>query len=819
MDGKLEPTWNRRDFVKAAAAFTALNSLATGRAWADGPGSPPPAGKVLGRMAFAPATWYRPYVSKAVPAEDTTAWVQVDLGADVAIEEILLYPASWMGGGYGFPQRYRLEGADDPGFAAPRLLVDQTAQDSENPNDQILQFSLAGAKARYVRLTATKLRKGLNLHDDVPTEPDLGYVLALSKLAVLSGGADRAEHAPVTADDRTGHPADFAQLTRSPRPMGEGMLNDRPEDVLAEGLWRPVANRASLVPAGGVTLGPGLFRQTMEKNIAYLLGSFSVAEMLRPFRQRAGLPVPDGLRPPVPFWDTGLPGSSAGRFLMGAGNTLRWIDDPELRRWMDEIVDGIEACRQPNGYIMAYPEDTIFESERGAYTRSWLTHGLLEAGYAGNAKAFALLRGYYDWYNTCPYLPKLLRGALQGVQGMVANSRVFFSPVGRPADLQVLQRYFQEDYWLAGLAKRDPQMIWQYPYDRPHNYLITVLEAYLDLYRGTGDQKYLDAVLGGWDLYRDNWEHVGGSIAITEWGEFPPKSYRLQQQFPFCETGETCGSVFWVRLNQRFALLEPGRERYVAEIEKSIYNVGLANQVDGRNGILYHTRLVGRKGDINTASCTNSCCEGQGTRLYGSLPEYVFALDGDGAYVNLFEPSTLRWTQAGTGIALTVAGTFPSDPAVRLEVEPVRPTRAVIRIRVPGWAAAAMAIQVNGAEAATGQPGTYAALDRTWAPGDRVTFTLPMDFRVTPYRGLDQIPGHERVALEYGPILLALVGSDNAAVRVPGGTTPADFLRLLQPVAERPLHFRIAGHPDYLYLPYWKVREQAFTCYPVVDLG
>ena len=68
-------------------------------------------------------------------------------------------------------------------------------------------------------------------------------------------------------------------------------------------------------------------------------------------------------------------------------------------------MDGIAECRQPNGYIMAYPEDTIFYSERGAYTRAWVTHGLIEAGYAGNPKAFDLLRGYYDWFDsahTCP---------------------------------------------------------------------------------------------------------------------------------------------------------------------------------------------------------------------------------------------------------------------------------------------------------------------------------------------------------------------------------------------------------------------------------
>jgi DUF1680 family protein len=159
---------------------------------------------------------------------------------------------------------------------------------------------------------------------------------------------------------------------------------------------------------------------------------------------------------------------------MGAANTLHWIDDPELRSRMNAVVEGIAECRQRNGYIMAYPEDTFFVSERGAYTRSWLTHGLIEAGIAGNERAFELLRGYYDWYNSRPFLSQALRGCIQGGQGMVANSRMYFTPVGQPEDIQTLQRYFQENYWMDDLAAYRPDAVWQYPYDRPHVYLLEI---------------------------------------------------------------------------------------------------------------------------------------------------------------------------------------------------------------------------------------------------------------------------------------------------------------------------------------------------------
>ena len=118
------------------------------------------------------------------------------------------------------------------------------------------------------------------------------------------------------------------------------------------------------MPTGGVTLdGAGLFQSAMENNIAYLLNSFSVNHMLVPFRLRAGAKNPPDDRPQVGFWDTDLRGSSAGRFMMGSGNTLRWIEHPELRKRLNALIDGIEACRGPQGYILAYPPDQVRSEE------------------------------------------------------------------------------------------------------------------------------------------------------------------------------------------------------------------------------------------------------------------------------------------------------------------------------------------------------------------------------------------------------------------------------------------------------------------------
>jgi DUF1680 family protein len=224
------------------------------------------------------------------------------------------------------------------------------------------------------------------------------------------------------------------------------------------------------------------------------------------------------------------------------------------------------------------------------------------------------------------------------------------------------------------------------------------------------------------------------------------------------------------------------------------------------------------KGDLPVPLCTNSCCEGPGTRLIGSLPEYIFSTAPDGIYVNLFEPSSIQWSQSGANMGVSISGNFPYRPDITLAITSSRPAQAKIRIRIPSWAASPVELRVNREPAVTGAPGAYVALDRTWSTGDTIRFTLPMQLKLTRYEGLDKIEGHERFALEYGPILLALIGSDSAVLTVPGAHHEAILDRLHQD-PDRPLHFTIDGHPQFKYIPYWQVLTEPFTCFPVVDLA
>jgi DUF1680 family protein len=213
----------------------------------------------------------------------------------------------------------------------------------------------------------------------------------------------------------------------------------------------------------------------------------------------------------------------------------------------------------------------------------------------------------------------------------------------------------------------------------------------------------------------------------------------------------------------------------------------------------------------------NTCCEGQGTRLIGSLPEHIYSLASDGFYVNLFEPSTLQWKEGGASLQVKMMTRFPFDPEVHLQFSAAQPTQAKIRIRVPSWAKSEMAVEVNGRFAAEGQPGSYLVLDRTWVKGDTASFSLPAGLSAERYTGVDQIPNHERCSVSFGPILLAAVGAPEIRLRLDSIKKSEDLVEHLQPKPGQPLHYLVRNNPGVEFMPYWQVDKEPFNCFPAFD--
>jgi DUF1680 family protein len=563
------------------------------------------------------------------------------------------------------------------------------------------------------------------------------------------------------------------------------------------------------VPASGISLTSGVINDSYRNNIDYLK-NLSMDSTLYWFRRKAGLDSPG--EPYTGHFEDDIKGQTAGLMLMGAANSLRWEEDTELRQRVNDTVAAIETAKEPDGFFEPIPKSEFGTIEYPNYVRVWMNYGLLAAHMVGNERALKLMRGMQDWFNTCD--ERLIAKDLTlGFQGVIANTTVYLTEVGVPEDLQVTIDYYQENWWLAQLALRDHKAIYQRP--RPHGTELEAITAYMDMYIATGKPMYLNAVNGAYAMFREKWQHVGGGIIAIEHTDIEPGCNWVD---PIHKYNELCCSAHWIYLNQRYHLLNPEVEEHVAEIEKSIYNIAIANQ-DSSEHIRYHAYIDTQKDEDRYTPV--SCCAGLGTRLFGSLPEFLYSTADDGLYVDIYASSAITWKKDGNEITLTTETDQPTGGRVQIGLSMKSATIMKLRLRIPYWATADTQIAVNGSVIMTGAPGSYASIEREWKDGDVISFTLPMGFRVTKYNGLDVITAEKRKhnirhAFEYGPLLLAFVGPLNYVGRyMKISQDPVRPESWLVPVEGKPCHYTIPDMPGYEVMPYHEVDTQTFTCYPV----
>jgi DUF1680 family protein len=218
-------------------------------------------------------------------------------------------------------------------------------------------------------------------------------------------------------------------------------------------------------------------------------------------------------------------------------------------------------------------------------------------------------------------------------------------------------------------------------------------------------------------------------------------------------------------------------------LERSLYNAAIAGVSFAGDTFFYPNPLEadGRYA-FNQGALTRkpwfdcSCCPTNLARFIPSIPDYIYAAQGDVLFVNLFVASTARVAVGGTKASVTQQTGYPWDGHVELAVAPETSGAFEIRLRIPGWArgepvpgglyrylgrpTGSFGVRVNGKPVSAPVEKGYVALRRKWSRGDVIGLDLPLavrrvlaDDRVADDRG--------RVAIERGPIVYCAEGIDN----------------------------------------------------------
>jgi DUF1680 family protein len=239
-------------------------------------------------------------------------------------------------------------------------------------------------------------------------------------------------------------------------------------------------------------------------------------------------------------------------------------------------------------------------------------------------------------------------------------------------------------------------------------------------------------------------------------------------------------------------------------MERVMYNTVLGAKplmADGRTFYYSDYNFEGRK--VYSPTQHWACCAGTLPQVAADYRINTYFRDRQDVYVNLYIPSTLRWTQEGAEMSLTQKGSYPFDSAVQFDLTASKACNFTLLLRIPAWAQEA-SVSVNGRRfAETPVSGNFAAIRRQWKNGDRVELELPMTMRL---EAVDrQHP--ETVALMYGPLVLFPITNKEKQPTLTG-------TRLLaaRRVDSRSWQVKAAGAPI-KFLPFTDIGEEQYSTY------
>jgi uncharacterized protein len=221
--------------------------------------------------------------------------------------------------------------------------------------------------------------------------------------------------------------------------------------------------------------------------------------------------------------------------------------------------------------------------------------------------------------------------------------------------------------------------------------------------------------------------------------------------------GENCATVYELWFLDEL-LRWDGDLRYGDIMERAVYNTFFGSQDPRGRRIRYFTPFSGKR---EYFQLDDFCCPNNFRRGMASLPKLIYYRSGNGVAVNLFSTSHAEFElDDGTSLHVSQTTDFPTSGRVEIALSPARTAEFALRIRIPRWCEKAT-VAINGGSAEVLKPGApYFEIVREWRPGDRITFDMPMTWRLIKGRELQE----GRAALLRGPIIYGLDPSQNPAV-------------------------------------------------------
>ena len=459
-------------------------------------------------------------------------------------------------------------------------------------------------------------------------------------------------------------------------------------------------------------------------------------------------------------------GEHVGKFLFSASKTYAYTQDARIKHLMDDMVRKYIACQMPDGYLGTY-----LLKDRWTAWDVW-------------AHKYAII-GLLNYYSVTGYKPALQAaeraadlicrtfGDEKGKRDlMTAGEHNGLAPGSILEPMVDLYRYTGNKRYLdfckyifrAFEQPTGPKIVSQLEKygdvtkvgDAKAYEMLSCFLGILKYYKLTGEEKYLPLLETAWTDITKNRLFITGTSSDDEIFQ-EPHVLRAENSD---KMGEGCVTVTWIQFNLQLLQIT-GEPKYAEQLERSVYNHLFAAENPQTGCVSYYTALQGAK----PYRCDQgfSCCLSSVPRGISLIPEMMGGKINNAFTVLFYEngvatASVKANDKSIVNLKLQATTKFPLEGKVDYKVSLSKPAAFAINFRVPEWSENFTA--TIGGKQWHGKKGELLSINKKWSTGDRIFISFDMPLQVLP-GGLSY---PNSIAFKRGPQIMAVDQLLNPAI-------------------------------------------------------
>jgi len=455
--------------------------------------------------------------------------------------------------------------------------------------------------------------------------------------------------------------------------------------------------------------------------------------------------------------------SDVYKVMEGAAYTLWVHPDPELDKYMDDLIARLASAQQKDGYLNTYY--TLVEPDK-RWSNLPVMHELYCAGHLFEA-AVAHYRATGK-----RNLLDIAIGFADYIDSVFGEDRMIGVAGHEEIELALVKLYeVTDEIRYLNLAKFfiDKKGLKGTEYNQDHlpvreqseivGHAVRAMYLYTgvaDVAKYTGDEALMETMDRIWQDVTLKKMYITGGIGPSAHNEGFTVPYDLPNESAYAETCAAIGMALW---NYRLLLLH-GQSKYADILEKVLYNGSISGVSMDGDKFFYVNPLTSRGDHHRQPWYGCACCPTNVVRFIPQIPGYVYATTSDSLWVNLYVSSQTKVKLDSVEVEFVQETDYPWSGVVKMTVKPSKSAKLDVNMRIPDWCnSAKVSINDQLVDAKHGDNG-YVKISREWHSGDTITLDMSMPIqRIVANPRVKSDVG--RVALQRGPVVYCLEGVDN----------------------------------------------------------